>query len=470
MKSLFRMKLPVVLVLICLALVIHSSAQTVTAIASFNGNNGFNPASGLVQGVDGNFYGVTPEPGIGSEGNVYNVSPAGALTSVFNFCSNGCSNGQFPFNQLVLATNGYFYGTTSQGGTALQGNIFKITPGGTETSLYSFCVTTCDDGSSPSSALIQSGGYLYGTTTSTIFKMTLGGTLTTLYNFCNSINCTDFGPPYPSSLVLGSDGNFYGVTSGGNVNAGTVFKMTPSGTLTTLHTFSGSDGSSPMGSLVQGLGGGLYGVTLTGGNTSSKCPTYGTCGVIFKITPSGTFTVMHKFNGNDGANPFGSLIVGADENYYGTSWQGGAHQAGTIFRMTAQGGMQTVYSFCSQSGCLDGSNPESTLLASTSGMLYGTTKNGGTDGDGTVFSLSLGFGPSVATIPGGAKVGTKVMILGYGLTGTTSVTFNGVAAAFTVVSDTEITATVPAGAATGVLTVTTPSIALNDRSLFRVTH
>lgn len=128
MKPLYCMKLPLVLFVICLASVSYSPAQTVTTIANFTGDNGFNPASGMVQGVDGNFYGVTPEPGIGSEGNVYSVSPAGALTSVFNFCSNGCSNGQFPFNQLVLATNGYFYGTTEQGGRRSKAISSKLRP------------------------------------------------------------------------------------------------------------------------------------------------------------------------------------------------------------------------------------------------------------------------------------------------------------------------------------------------------
>lgn len=453
---------------LCIVLAINLSAQTVTTIASFNGSNGSSPASGMVQNVDGSFYGVTPEPALGSEGNVYGVTPSGTLTSIFNFCSNSCSDGQFPVGSLLLATNGLLYGTTEQGGTALQGNIYTITAEGTETNLYNFCVTTCDDGAAPTTALIQVGGNVYGTTNSTIFRMTLAGKLTTLYNFCNTIDCNAFGPPYPSTLVQGSDGNFYGVTSGGNVNAGTIFKMTPSGTLTTLHTFSGSDGSSPNGSLVQGPAGALYGVALTGGRTSSKCPAYGTCGTVFKITRAGTFTVLHSFNGNDGANPDGALVVGSDGDLYGTTSQAGANQAGTIFRMSPMGNVETLYNFCSQQGCLDGSNPEGSLLQATNGTFYGTTRNGGSDGDGTIFTLSMDFGPFVETIPTGGTVGTKVTILGYGLTGSSSVTFNSVAAAFTVVSDTEITTTVPSGATTGIVTVTTPSITLNTKGAFRV--
>jgi uncharacterized repeat protein (TIGR03803 family) len=244
--------------------------------------------------------------------------------------------------------------------------------------------------------------------------------------------------------------------------------MTPSGKLTTLHTFSGTDGSSPVGSLVQGPAGNLYGVTLSGGITSSNCPTYGTCGTIFRITSGGTFTVIHSFNGNDGANPFGALIIGSDGDLYGTTSQAGANQAGTIFRMSPMGSVQTLYNFCSQQGCPDGSNPEGALLQATNGTLYGTTRNGGSDGNGTIFSLSMGFGPFIEALPSGGKVGSKVTILGYGLTGAFSVTFDGVAAAFTVVSDTEITATVPLGATTGIVTVNTPSATLNTKDTFRV--
>jgi uncharacterized repeat protein (TIGR03803 family) len=474
MKKLNLMKASCILFTICIALAISLSAQTLTTLANFAGGNGFGPAAGLVQGADGNFYGITTEPGIGSEGNVYSVTPSGTLTNLFNFCSNSCQDGQSPYAPLVLATNGYFYGTTQQGGTALEGNVYKITAGGTESNVYSFCTTNCDDGSSPSGPLIQVGsGGLYGTTTSTILKITLAGALITLYNFCPT-NCTQNGPPYPSGLVLGDDGNFYGVTSkGGTNNDGTVFKMTPAGTLTTLHSFDGSDGANPAGTLVQGRGGYIYGVTFAGGRgTATECAEVGSCGTIFKITTSGSFTTLHNFRGTDGANPYFGLILATDGNLYGTTGFAGGNStnAGTIFQISPGGRLTALYNFCSQTFCLDGVGPRAPLLQATNGSFYGTTNQGGTQTDGTVFSLSMGLGPFVETIPTSGKVAAQVTILGNALTGTTSVTFNGTTAAFTVVSDTEITATVPTGATTGTVKMTTPGGPLSSNIAFRVTH
>jgi len=466
MKNLNLTKVFCLLWVICVALTINSPAQVFNTIANFSGDNGFAPASAMIQGVKGDFYGTTLDEGIGSEGNVYTVTAGGSLTSIFNFCSNGCTNGQFPFNAPVLVDNGFLYGTTQGGGAALLGNVYKITAGGTESNVYSFCVTTCDDGANPTSALIQAGGNLYGTTTSTIFKMTPSGALTTLFNYCNP-NCGVNGPPYPNGLVQGVDGNLYGTTGGGNFNQGTIFKITPSGTLTTLHSFSGADGSAPSGALVQGPNGDFYGETLTGGKTGSNCAAFGSCGTIFKITSSGTFTTLHKFSGSDGANPSSGLVLGTDGNFYGVTSENGPGDAGTIFQMNRAGKVTTLYSFCSQPGCQDGANPEGALMQATSGTFYGTTKNGGTDTDGTIFSLSMGLGPFVQIMPSSDVVGATVIILGNNLTGTTSVTFNGTAATFTVVSDTEITATVPSGPRIGKVQVVTPGGTLTSNVPFR---
>ena len=477
MKKLSFAKASSMLFVICLAFAINLPAQTFTTLQNFPSSS---PTAALIQGADGNFYSTLAGGQIGFEGSVYKMTLTGAMTTLYNFCSGGgnCADGYSPFAPLVLATNGDFYGTTQQGGTNGQGNVYKITAGGTETSLYSFCTTDCSDGASPFGSLLQVGvGAIYGATTSTIFKITLGGTLTTLYNFCpTSTSCNKSGAPYPSGLVLGQDGNFYGVTNaGGTNNVGTVFKLTPSGTLTTLHNFGSSDGANPIGPLVQGKGGYLYGVTFAGGSgTSSECPDIGSCGTIFKISPSGAFTTLHNFNGTDGANPYAGLVLATDGKFYGTTGfggnLGGGIRAGTIFQFSLPGALSTLYSFCSQTFCLDGQNSRTPLMQATNGTFYGTTTFGGTQGNGVFFSLSMGLGPFVETIPTSGKVGSRVVILGNGLTGTTAVTFNGTTAAFSVVSDTEITATVPNGATTGKLRVTTPGGTLASNVSFRVTH
>jgi uncharacterized repeat protein (TIGR03803 family) len=169
------------------------------------------------------------------------------------------------------------------------------------------------------------------------------------------------------------------------------------------------------------------------------------------------------------------LIQGTDGNLYGATFSGGANETscnggcGTLFKITTAGKLTTLYNFCSKSGCTDGSSPEGGLVQDTNGTFYGTTYYGGTDGLGTVFSLSVGLGAFVKTVPMSGAVGAKVTILGTNLTGATSVSFDGTAATFKVVSATEITTTVPTGAKTGKVTVTTPAGTLSSNVTFRVT-
>src|SRR5208337_4428285 len=187
----------------------------------------------------------------------------------------------------------------------------------------------------------------------TVFTITPGGTLTTLYSFCSQSGCTDGANPY-AALVQGTDGNFYGTTLGGAAN-GTVFKMTPGGTLTTLYTFCyGCTGVSPYAALVQGSDGNFYGTTSFGGANGD--------GTVFRITPSGTLTTLHSFDGTDGAAVYAGLVQGTDGNFYGTTAQGGGSGVGTVFTITPGGTLTTLYSFCSQSGCTDGANPYAALV------------------------------------------------------------------------------------------------------------
>jgi uncharacterized repeat protein (TIGR03803 family) len=416
--------------LLCATTAIELPAQTFATLHSFDGTDGALPPAGLIQATDGNFYGTTGIAGANSDGTVFKITPSGTLTTLYNFCSqSGCADGQNPSAGLIQATDGNFYGTTSGGGVNLQGTIFRITASGALTTLYSFCSQSgCTDGSMPQAGLVQAtNGNFYGTTyggggangRGTVFKITPGGTLTTLYSFCPQSGCPDGGSPQ-AGLIQATNGSFYGTTfAGGAHDLGTVFKITPGGNLTTLYSFCSvgypdcADGDLPrFGSLVQATNGDLYGTAPSGGAQIY----YGT---IFKITPGGTLT--------------------------------------------------TLYSFCPQSGCPDGDDPRGTLVQDTNGNLYGTTFAGGANGVGTVFSLSVGLGPFVETQTTSGKVGAAVKILGTNLTGATSVTFNGTAATFHVVSSSEITTTVPMGASTGKVKVVTPHGTLTSNVSFRVT-
>ena len=330
---------------------------------------------------------------------------------VYSFCTQiqtACSDGVYPSNP-VQALDGNFYGTTDYGGIYYSnsapgnGSIYKLTPDGALTTIHSFCQNyACPDGSNPNSALVQgSDGNLYGTAFSggagkvmhnqgTVFKITPDGTFTTLYSFCNQTNCSDGVGPY-GALVQGSDGNFYGTTLyGGAQNYGTIFKINPGGTLTTMYSFCSktncADGKFPYGTLVQGLDGNFYGTTLDGGGASD--------GTVFNITPLGALTTLYGFcsqtNCTDGANPTSALIEANDGNFYGTTTKGGANNDGTVFKITSGGAWNLIYSFCGEANCADGETPDAGLFQASDGNFYGTTLNGGTNSDGTAFKLSSG--------------------------------------------------------------------------------
>jgi uncharacterized repeat protein (TIGR03803 family) len=436
------------------------------------------------QGRNGGIYGTTSFGGANGAGTVFKIAPGGRLTTLHSFAG---ADGASVNAGLVLARDGNFYGTTGAGGAHLNGTVFKITPSGNLSTLHSF-VGFPTDGSQSFARLLQAlDGNLYGTTAfggannsdlcfgmgcGTIFKITPAGVFTMLYSFCSQPNCDDGVAPY-AGLVQGTDGNFYGITSGSGVK-GTVFKITGSGQLTTLHSFIFTDGSNPYGTLVQGLDGNFYGTTGSGGS-SSNCRDG--CGTVFTITSSGQLTSLHSFDVTDGAFPYAGLVQGTDGNFYGATEQGGANLncpfltegCGTLFEITPNGTLATLHSFDGSDG--DAIDPG--LLQATDGNFYGATSYGGRrtncqQGCGTIFSLSTGLGPFVTFVTATGKVGQSGGILGQGFTGTTSVMLNGSPARFTVKSDTFILATVPAGATTGYVTVTTPSGTLTSNVPFHV--
>ena len=454
---------------------ISSAPPTITfkTLVNFDGTNGANGAD-LIQGPDGNLYG-TSGGGANGSGLLFKMTPAGRLTPVYNFCSEtGCADGNGP-GDLVLGTDGNFHGGTDFGGEFHYGTVFKITEEGALTTLHNFDGA---DGRSFKYLVQASSGNFYGTTTNggnvtecngngcgTVFKITPSGTLTTLYNFCGQAGCPD-GAILFDSLLQGTSGEYYGATwGGGPANGGTVFTITPEGTLATLYSFCVvnypfcSDGSNPI-TLVLGRDGNFYGATASGGANNA--------GTVFKITPAGTLTTIYSFCAlvgcTDGSGPRDGMILGSDGNFYGTTYYGGANDEGTVYQITPAGVLTTLHSFDGT----DGNYPIGLLFQATNGAFYGTTNFGGSSGDGTIFSLAVGLGPFVEMVPTSGKVGTKVIILGNRLKGTTSVTFNGTAAAFKVVSSSEIKTTVPTGATTGEVQVTTPSGTLTSNVNFQV--
>jgi uncharacterized repeat protein (TIGR03803 family) len=470
-------RVPAAVLVVCMA-AIATHAQTFTVLASFDGTDGGTPYASLVQGLNGNFYGTTFSGGANGEGTVFEITPAGQLTTLYSFCSQtGCTDGSEPSAGLVQATNGNFYGTTYEGGANQSGTVFEIAPAGELTTLYSFCSETkCTDGSHPYATLLQAtNGKFYGTTFSggangegTVFEITPAGQLTTLYSFCSQTGCTD-GSELFAGLVQATNGNFYGTTYGGGANGeGTVFEITPAGELTTLYSVCSqtncTDGSHPFAAPVQATKGTFWGTTSGGGANNG--------GTVFEITSAGELATLYSFcaqaNCADGERPQAGLVEGSNGNFYGTTFFGGTNPDGTVFEITLSGKLTTLYSFCSQANCADGFLPSAAPVQATNGNFYGTVSQGGANSDGTVFSLSVGLGPFVETLPTFGKVGSAVIIFGNALNGTTNVTFNGTATTFTVASSTEIKTTVPTGATSGKVQVTTPHGTLTSNVVFHV--
>ena len=466
-----------------------SSAQvTFTNLMDFNNTDGADPYYVyLVQGTDGQLYGTAGNGGGKGVGTAYKITTDGGLTQLYSFCvQTACADGELPYAGLVMAANGNFYGTTTctnNCSAGYSGTIFEITPSGSYSVLHTFAGT---DGSGPyTNMVLGSDGNLYGTTLyggnlslceglgcGTVFKITPSGKFTSLYSFAGA---ADGGWPI-GKLFQGSNGSFLGTTIGANGSAGTVFQITPTGKLTTLYNFcalaSCTDGDAPYGGVIQTSTGAIYGTTAGGGNGFSA-------GTIFKLVGK-KLTTLYDFCSQpgctDGSTPYAGLIQASDGNFYGTTLSGGAdnggaNNAGTVFELTSGGTFNSLYAFCSQPGCADGIGPYGGgLLQATDGSFYGTTFQGGdvNYSYGTIFSISVGLGPFVQTTTSAGKVAAKVTILGTNLTGATAVSFNGTAATLNTVTSSEIITTVPSGATTGKITVTTPSRTLSTNVAFKV--
>jgi uncharacterized repeat protein (TIGR03803 family) len=496
MKTPGFIKMAGIVAAFCMTATVASPAQTFTSLYEFTASS--DPGS-LVQGTNGNFYGTTVGGVFHKPPTVFEMTPSGKVATLYRFCTApGCPDGNDPVGGLVQASNGNFYGATYGGGTGAHcpangggcGTVFVITPAGKLTTLYNFCSqASCADGTLPNQLILGINGNLYGTTVGyngipcvgesktgcgTIFEITPAGKLTTLHRFCSQSCADGWGPFAP--LTLGTDGNFYGSTvyGGNSLAAGTVFKITPQGEFTTLYAFCAqancTDGAQPTEALWQASNGNFYGTTFGGGYNNCN----GGCGTIFEITPAGQFATLYSFCSvagcSDGSWPDGELEQGSDGNFYGTTLSGGANNIGSIFEFTPTDQFISLYSFyCTSASCADGSMPAGGLVQATNGSFFGTTSSGGYGyGYGVVYNWSMGLEPFIEAQFNFGKVGHVVTILGNNLKGASGVRFHGTPAKFSVISPTYLKAEVPVGAVTGLIEVTTPRGSVATSVLFQV--
>jgi uncharacterized repeat protein (TIGR03803 family) len=457
-----------------LAVLLLASAATAqfTPVGLYEYPNTGNNTSGiafqsfLAQGPDGLFYDTIATNGEFNAGSVYTISLTGDYTLLYSFCKVGgslCPDGSGPNGGVTLGSDGDFYGTTSGGGIHGNGTVFKITTDGKLTTLHSFSAAGTDGGSPNYPVFQASNGDFYGATPAggantggTFFRITSSGSYTTLASFENSV--TGYSPNPP---VEGTDGNFYGTTHNGGPPGccGTVYRATPAGKVTLLYTFPSGPGSA-IGRLVEGSDGNFWGVT-------AGAP-FGSCGELFKVSSSGDLTVVHTFAGQpgDGCLPLSGLIAGSDGNLYGVTSAGGSANVGAIYRVNpSTDDYALVASFCG-SGCTF-YNPQPVLAQNTNGTFYGNSF-GSSDGGSDFFSLDVGLGPFTRTETQSGAVGAHVVFLGQDFTGATEVEFGGASATFNVVSDSEVTAVVPAAAVTGVVSVVTSTGTVSSLGNFKV--
>lgn len=392
--------------LFCLAGPAYS--QTLTILHNFGdgsvANDGSNPTTGLIQVPEGNLYGTTAGGGSGPGGTAFEMTPSGQITILHSFDDGSVVDDGVNPGPLTLASDSAFYGTTSEGGSDERGTVFHMTPAGQVTILHSFDDgSVVDDGVMPEGTLVdESNGTLLGLTwlggsadSGTIYEVSGGGTVTILHSFGDGTVANDGLQP-SSGLVKGPDGDYYGeteyggstVTSSGENGFGTLFETTPSGHITIVHNFGdgsvANDGEYPIGGLVVGNDGNFYGTTFDGGSAG--------VGAVFEMSPSGQVTILHSFAdgsvSDDGMRPRSTLVLGTDGNLYGTTSEGGSASQGTVFEITPAGHLTVLHSFDYADPGYDGSLPVAGVVEGKDGSFYGTTSMGGSFDLGTVYKLT----------------------------------------------------------------------------------
>jgi uncharacterized repeat protein (TIGR03803 family) len=448
---------------------VPAQAQTPTVLHSFQeiGTGACAPEDNIVQGRDGNMYGIGVGCGINGTGAVYKISPSGTESVVYNFLSTWTNC----FSGLTIGSDGNFYGTcfTTPGGN---GSIFKLTPAGVFTDLHDF--TGANGDTEPEYAPIQgTDGNFYGVTgdnpytCGNVYQLTSAGAYKNLHTFTGS----DCGPA--SSLFQASDGNLYGTLYNCILGAsfGCVYKISTAGVFTEIYGFATATGYSPCTGVIQGKDGKLYGATNEGAANGS--------GNIYKLTTAGVFTDFHDFDQTTDASCIDNvgrtnvdLLQVTDGNFYGVNGAYGPSGSGSIYKLTST---NVFTAFLLPNPPVDGNAPLSTLLQNTNGLAYGTTPSGGPTScspcQGTFFSIATGDVAFVNLEPTQrtALVGAKVGMFGQGFSSSSVVKFDGVASTSVTLSGTTyLTAVVPVGAKTGAVTVTTGSTTLTTPQTFKV--
>ena len=365
-------------------------AQTFTVLYSFKGvPDGAYPVAGLVMDGKRNLYGTTSGGGASNNGTLFKLDATGKEAVLYSFCMRtNCADGASPVAPLLRDKGGILYGTTSNGGTSGNGVVFKLDVSGKETVLHRFAGDP-KDGATPQAGLIRDGANnLYGTTSyggsfgdGMVFKLNKANKETVLYDFTGGM---DGGNPQYGRLVRDSAGNLYGTTltggsfSCGGDGCGTVFKLNKAGKETVFHNFGSQEDGQTYANVIRDTAGNLYGTTAFGGPAGN--------GTVFKLDATGTETILYSFiGGTDGGFPYGGLVQDAVGNLYGTTQFGGASGWGVVFKLDPSGTETVLYSF---TGGTDGGVPYGDLLRDGAGNLYGTTNLGGASNFGVVFKLA----------------------------------------------------------------------------------
>ena len=437
---------------------VPAQAQTPTTLYSFmnNTSDAAGPTGNIVQGRDGNIYGVGAEGlrGANKTGAVYQITPTGAESVFVNFPGSwiNCDSG------FTLGSDGNFYGACEQGNPTNNGSfLFRMTPAGVLTDIHDFAT-----GVGAAFAPIQAAdGNFYGVTSTMVYKMTAAGVVTTIHTFVSP----DVQPL--SNLYQASDGNLYGTITlcALSGNRGCVYKVSTSGVYKNIYGFADPTGSSPCNGVIQGKDGKLYGATNFGRPLNN--------GNIYKLTNAGVNTGLHDFNSVtdgycNGVSLVASLLQVNDGTFYGTNYSGGNANTGSIYKLTSANVFSAFLFPANSSG---GNSPDSTLIQHTNGLVYGTSSGGGANGVGTFFSVATGDAPFVKLEPTqlSGNVGASVGMFGQGFSGSTVVKFGGVAATSVTLTGTSyLTAVVPAGAHTGTVTVTTGATTLTSPQTYKV--
>jgi uncharacterized repeat protein (TIGR03803 family) len=448
---------------------VPAQAQTPTTLHAFplGSIDACEPEDNIVQGRDGNMYGVGVSCGTFGGGAVYKISPTGVESVVFNFPSGWSSC----FSGLTLGSDGNFYGTCFTTPTG-NGSIFQLTPAGVFTDKHDF--TNVNGDTEPLYAPIQAtDGNYYGVsgydpfTCGNVYKLTSAGVYTSLHTFSGS----DCGPA--SSLFQASDGNLYGTLYSCALTSsqGCVYKISTAGVFKEIYGFTTSAGYAPCTGVIQAKNGNLYGATNLGAANNA--------GSIYKLTTAGVYTDLHDFNNTTdatcGANVGRTqvnLLQVTDGNFYGVNGKNGPSGGGSIYKLTSA---NVFTAFLFPNPPVDGNLPDATLLQNTNGLVYGTTASGGPSScnpcQGVVFSVATGDAAFVNLEPTQKTglVGASIGMFGQGFSSASVVKFGGVASTSVTLSGTTyLTAKVPVGAHTGTVTVTTGSTTLTSPQTFKV--